>query len=470
MMPNRQPQQKSSAYTSYIIFFLYNMGDFLSIVTLRTNIPQIACLNLYQENLGICSHLEKDSNLDKLEEVQKQAAKYMIYVMCLTQVPSIVLLLYWGAWSDRNGRKIPMLLPPIGMILCTILYMAGNFLPRYSFICLILGSGIDGMAGKLSLFILALFSYVTDVSDYSERQVRFGMLIAWQNFGKFFGSLIAGALVGTTDISVPYGTTIVIFVFVVIAIYFLKENKPGKESTSKDTPAGLKHLRDSITVLLKRRRFNLRGSICVLIFVLFLNIMCIYGTLDALVLYTELPPLSWPPSWFGYLNAYDNAIKGAIIMILIPFLSKTLNVPDLIIGIIGSMFTVFHFLLITWSKHTWLMYLAITIGSLRAIIISPIRSVVSTCVDEDEIGKIFAVIGSGDTLAKIFGLVFPALYSLTLEVFPGGPFLLASAVYAIMALLLLHVHLSLKDFLRNPEESQMFLERLSESSDSTSKN
>ena len=470
---NRQPLQQSRLYNIYIIFFLYNIGDFLSTVVLRTNIPQIACLNLFQQNLDICSHLEKSYDQHQLDKVQKQAAKYMIYVMCLTQVPSIVLLLYWGAWSDRNGRKVPMLLPPIGMILGTILYMTGNFLPRYSFICLILGSGIDGIAGRISLLILALFCYVTDTSDYSERKVRFGMLMACQNFGKFAGSLIAGVLIETTHIAVPYGTNIFVCILVVIAIHFLKENRSVETdngSVSKQTSTGLKHLKDSTVVLLKRRRFSLRGHLCVMTLVLLLNIMCVYGTLDSLVLYTELPPLSWPPSWFGYLIAYDSAVKGVINMIFIPILSKTLNVPELIISAIGALFTLFHFLLITWSKQTWMIYLAITIGGLRTVIIAPIRSVVSKCVGEDEIGKIFAVIGSGDTLAKIFGLIFPALYSITLDVSPGGSFLLGSGIYAIMAILLLHVHFNLKDYLSHSEECENFLEEMSDSDESTNPN
>ena len=463
---NIQSLQQKHKYITEIIFLLHSTAEFLSTVTLRSNIPQIACLNLYQE-INLCNHLENSSNVTVVDEVQLLAAKYMMYTKCLSQTPSIVLILYWGAWSDRYGRNVPMLLPPKGMILSTAMYMAANFLPRYSFICIILGSSINGIAGDTSLFVMTLFSYVTDVTDSSERHLRFGLLKASQNFGRFFGAFIAGMLLGTTHTNVSYGMALILYVIVVIAVCLLQENRPT-QTDNEFASTGLKNLRDSTMVLLKKRQLNFRRHVCILLLVLLLNQLCIYGTLDVFVLYTELPPLSLHPSWFGYLVAYDNAIKGMIIIIIMPLLPKMGNVPELIISMVGSIFTSLYFLLLTWSKTMWMLCVAVTVGTLRCTIVSPIKSVLSQCVGKNEIGKIFALLGSGETLAKTFGLIFPALYSFTLDVCPGCAFLLASAIYVTMALLSLYVHLNVKNSLSNPEECETTLKESSDSYDTHS--
>ena len=465
---NPQPLRQSRDYTIDIIFFLFSIGDYLFTVVLRSNIPQVACMSLYPEKTGICNHVENSAEV--LDILQKQAAKYMICTRFLEQVPSVVLLLFWGAWSDSNSRKLPMLLPPIGMVLGIMLYLAGNFTSKYSLTCFILGSCINGIAGRTSMFCMAIYSYITDITDFSERLLRIALLTAWENLGRFIGAFIAGMLLGTAHISVSYGTALFISIIVIIAILFLKEKRSVKtdETMSKKASIGIKYFKDSVVVLLKKRQFNLRAHICMLMLVLFLHEMAVFGCFDTMILYTELPPLSWPPSTFGYLIAYNSAAMGIFIMIFIPVLSKTLNVSDLVISKLGSLSGVFQFLVFALSKHVWMIWVATTVGSLRGIVVGPIRSVLSQCVHKDEIGKMFAVLGSGFTVAHIFGLIYPALYSVTLDIFPGSSFILASALYATMSLLLLYVHLNINDSLRNSEECELFLEELTDSDEVTS--
>ena len=91
--------------------------------------------------------------------------------------------------------------------------------------------------------------------------------------------------------------------------------------------------------------------------------------------------------------------------------------------------------------------MAVGIGSLGALINSPARSLLSKLVHEDEVGKLFSVLGSGETIAKFMALIFTALYGTTLDIFPGMSFLIASALYTIMSFLILFIHMSTKDYL-----------------------
>ena len=176
---------------------------------------------------------------------------------------------------------------------------------------------------------------------------------------------------------------------------------------------------------------------------------------DVMLLYTALPPLSWPTSWFGYLSAADNAAMGIVLLIILPFMSSVINLSDSVIIMIGLAGASIRFIMLTWSKHSWMVWTAIGIGSLGGLFNSPARSLLSKLVNEDEEGKIFSVLGCGETIAKFVALIFTALYGATLHIFPGMSFLIASALYTIMLFLILFIHMSTKDYLEREDSCKV---------------
>ena len=413
----------------------------------------------------MCRHLEHTPDLQ--DDVQKQATNYIIYHKCLSNFPALVLGLFCGAWSDKYGRKIPMVLPSIGTTFAILLYMGANFSPKSSIACFLCGSLVHGCFGKTSLISMAVHSYTVDITDSTRRTNKLGLLAAMQFLGMFLGSLIAGLLLDTTDVLVTYCTASFLnAVVVIVALTVVKETVAVNEGTEVfpcRTIFRPENFKDSLMVLIKRREFNLRRGICALLFVLILHQTCRTGLTDVTLLYTELPPLSWPTSWFGYLAAFDNAAMGIVLLIILPVLSNILNVPDSVISIIGLACASLRFIILTWSKHTWMVWVAISVGSFGGLINSPVRSLLSKLVHEDEVGKIFSVLGSGETIAKFLALIFTALYGTTLDVFPGFSFLLASALYTVMSFLIFYVHVSTKEFLDQTPDDEISFDGLSTS-------
>ena len=450
-----------------IVFFIYNIGDSMLDAVLRPNIPQIVCFNMFPETIDRCYNLENYPDIE--DDVQKQATTYIVYYKVLSNLPALVLGLFCGAWSDKYGRKLPMVLPSIGTTFAILLYMSANISPESSTAFFLCGSLVQGCFGKTSMISMAVHSYTVDITDSERRTRKLGILAAMQFLGMFLGSLVSGLLLDNTNVLTTYcSASFMHAVVVVVALAAVWETVTAAEGTEVFPCRSIfriENFKDSLLVLIKRREFNLRRCISALLFVLILHQTCRTGLTDVTLLYTELPPLSWPTSWFGYLAAADNAAMGVVLLIILPILSNVLKLSDSVISILGLACASLRFVILAWSKQTWMVWAAITIGSLGGLINSPVRSLLSKLVHEDEIGKIFAVLGSGETIAKFQALVFTALYGTTLDIFPGFSFMLASILYTIMAVTIGLVHISTKEYLSREPDDLVPLDTASQTDD-----
>ena len=100
--------------------------------------------------------------------------------------------LFCGSWSDRIGRKIPIILPCFGCIISVILYMISMVVDSPSMPFVLIGATINGMFGKSAVITMAVHSYASDVSDKDTRTKKISRLVSMNFFGQFVGSLLVG--------------------------------------------------------------------------------------------------------------------------------------------------------------------------------------------------------------------------------------------------------------------------------------
>ncbi|KAK6189069.1 hypothetical protein SNE40_005114 [Patella caerulea] len=97
-----------------LIFFLYKAGESMLDATIRPYIIQAVCRDRYRANVTMCYDASMQSQ-EQQEDIQSAASNYLIYYRILVNVPAILLGLVWGAWSDHHGRKLPMMIPSLGI-------------------------------------------------------------------------------------------------------------------------------------------------------------------------------------------------------------------------------------------------------------------------------------------------------------------------------------------------------------------
>lgn len=187
-----------------------------------------------------------------------QAAIYLTLYRVIVSFPGLLLCVFCGSWSDRVGRKFPIIISCFLSIFGIVFFIGAEFIPlpdqspakikesyntRYitrnstqnidrsfnldqlrletqwtysnaTFVLLLLmGSLVRGFSGKSSLVTMAVHSYVSDVSDKNTRTERLGRLLSMNFFGSFIGSLSVGVLMQLCTFYVVF--------FIVIFLYFV---------------------------------------------------------------------------------------------------------------------------------------------------------------------------------------------------------------------------------------------------------
>lgn len=177
----------------------------------------------------------------------------------LVNFPALFLCVFCGSWSDRVGRKLPIIISSLTSIIGISFFLINcclsDFLetmptntPSTSavkgenqtseyldenkgydkrqitfLILMFFGSLFRGLSGKGSIVTMAVHSYIADVSDESSRTERLGRLLSMNFFGLFAGSLLVGICLEKLGFTAMFAVVIVLhFVCIVFALLFME--------------------------------------------------------------------------------------------------------------------------------------------------------------------------------------------------------------------------------------------------------
>lgn len=464
-------------YIAETIFFFFKIGESMLEPSMRLLIYQAVCQMEHTNNSRVCSDMELEG-ADELEDsVQRTSAKYIMIYKMILNLPSIFLGLFCGAWSDRIGRKLPIMLSSFGTIIAVIFYMLSiMFGEGKTFMPLIfIGASIRGAFGKSAITTMALHSYVTDTSGKDERTKNLGRLLAMSFFGYFAGSLLAGALLDVSSFDVVFCTVVFVnCLCVIITVLFMKESVPGvttimpktpdepptdslePQKTRAKHPFTFRNIKDSLTVLLEPRSNNARCHLLVLFFTIIIQQVCKSGEVDITLLFVERYPLHWRKSLYGYLLAVDYACLGISVLLILPLLINIFHLDDCTLVILGIGFKVVRLIIMAFATETWMVFLSVVVGCPSAMIISGVKSLISKTIREDEVGKAFSLLSCGETLSSFLGsIVFISIYAHTQHLYGGFTFGIDAAFFVILFVALILLARDLKAGIRRRELNNM---------------
>ena len=119
------------------------------------------------------------------------------------------------------------------------------------------------------------------------------------------------------------------------------------------------------------------------------------------------------------------------LFVLLPFLSRILHIRDSLIAAVGTILTIFAYLMIAIGQDDWrgpdgswdpgwVMFLSATF-QLNSVITVTIRSQCTKEVEDKEIGKVFSVVALGQALVPfIANPMFGSIYKATIDSFEGS--------------------------------------------------
>jgi MFS family permease len=168
-----------AGYPSYSLreqYFYYAVGQSMGI---NTN-------NLSGNVNETCGSSLNDTAYTNREAVQQRAAELNMYIELAVFLPSVISMLLYGAYSDKLGRKLLFILPPIGCCIDVAIQMCIIFfkLPVYVFYAATIGTILFGSS---SLVYIAIYSYIADTVPPDGRATR---MIIIDVIGKFLGGFV----------------------------------------------------------------------------------------------------------------------------------------------------------------------------------------------------------------------------------------------------------------------------------------
>jgi len=424
-------------YVGETIFFLFKIGSAMLIPGVRLYLYKVACLERYDKI--VCDNLHNYTVEN--QDVQYDAGNYIIYYKLLVNVPAILLGLFCGPWSDKVGRKIPVLLPCVGVLLGCVLLILSSIPDVPTLLFVLLGGLARGCFGSKTIITMALNSYISDQSSKADRTRRLGALLAMDYMGFFVGSLVTGAILEVSGFVTVFCVVAALNVLCFfIALIGMKKtlSKEEDSSMSDKNPFKCSNVTDSLHFVVRKRPGRKRCYLILLFITTFLNQILRRGEMDVLLLFVENRPLYWSDSLYAYLVSVHYVCMGLGVLVALPLTEHFLHCNDISILLIGCISTLCRKLMLTFSSATWMVFTATALGFAGGYLVAAAKSLISLTVSEDEIGKAFSLISCGETVFELVGtVVLTPIYQFTSPYFPGTVFAVDSAVFLVLLMVII---------------------------------
>ncbi|XP_071962867.1 lysosomal proton-coupled steroid conjugate and bile acid symporter SLC46A3-like [Antedon mediterranea] len=448
---------------------------FLFITSLMMQIPvtQLLLLRkvcLEEHDDSICQEL---GNYPQLEnQVQSKTSHWILKLNLAMNIPGAIMCTILGAASDKFGRRTIIAFPLIGACVASINFMINSFYTDLPIRYMLISSFALGICGGMGTCQVALVSYITDITDSSNRTKRFGMLESMVFLGGTIGLLLAGSIAQKISIPAVYACCFLLNLTAVgYVLAILPESLSTKQRLSsklEDAMAKrrgwmsgfgfsvLENMRKTFTVCFVERENKKRKWLLLLQVIAMLHMLALSGDMELTVLYTKHTPLSWSTFTIAVYMALRNIARAAALLITMPLLfhfkSQRTQDNDFNLTIVGLASNMSGYIMIAMAKSTAVMMLVPVVSSLAGIAGAVLGSLRSKLVEPDEMGAMFAFGSLLETMCHLIGsVIFNNMYPATLDFMPGFSFLIIAALIGTIMCIVIYFKWDYEDTILFPK-------------------
>ena len=148
--------------------------------------PGLTCTNIGQLNTTAAQDASQRINED---------TNFWIKVSSISAtLPSLLGDILIGSWSDTFSRRLPLLLPSVGGLLATCIYLALLNIPSMGVAWLCAASLLSGIFGGYTGVIAASFAYISEVVEPTSRSWRVALAEGCVFLAATVGPFLSAAL------------------------------------------------------------------------------------------------------------------------------------------------------------------------------------------------------------------------------------------------------------------------------------
>ncbi|XP_076447161.1 uncharacterized protein LOC143284336 [Babylonia areolata] len=361
----------------------------------------------------------------------------------------------------------------VGHVLSVLTYLTSDLWPDHLLATVIVGALLRSLLGKGAVFSMALTTLVADLTPADQLSSKFALIMALRNVGICLGSILSAVMLDYSTIFLSMLTTAVLqvlcflvgFLGIKDAFQTSSETQMALPNDKEDNNA-LTRMREKVEsddadsvsdacnertyLVLKRKENSSRKKVLIVLMMVtsFMTQAIGAGQTEVIALTASVPPLSWPGSWYGYLQMIYYGTGGLFLRGLGPCVQKVLSATRnmgsaiksckggknageghnsstgdmllLLMSVLSCVLcSVWVGLASEWGS-TWQIFAAYIVGSVVCTSSSSLRCVLSRVAHPEEQGKLMAVLAMLEVLARVlWPMLHTTVYVLTVHLCPS---------------------------------------------------
>ncbi|XP_068215100.1 probable peptidoglycan muropeptide transporter SLC46 [Palaemon carinicauda] len=414
--------------------FLFFFGYGLENVFITNLWIDKICLYHFNYSEEICRTIDSGKHPDEQANVQKTTTIYNLYANVLQYLPAVFIVLLLGTWSDKKGRRLPIIISFSGYFLTSLCVTAVSYWRTLPPTYLLLSYLPLAFTGGLMGVYAAIYPYLTAVTTQRARTTRISFLAV-----VILGSATLGAASAIPIfkhfgyVAVFSAQAIVTGCSILYSLLALKERPEGDVPAATRNSEGVLHvlspsyLKQTLMVAFKKRTEGRRGDILGHI-VIMMTMVFVAGSLNFVFLYTR-KKFQWDQRAFSIYWIVSTPLSALGMLTILPYLSYRWKVDDNILGLMGGISMLFSNVIKATAPEPWVMYLGAAVGICLDQVTAASRGAVSKLVDKSEVGAVFAVLGAAEAMIPLASVtIYTYLYNKTLNFFPGMVFIFTAGL------------------------------------------
>ncbi|XP_032667218.1 uncharacterized protein LOC116842312 [Odontomachus brunneus] len=384
-----------------------------------------ACRVDHGHSEEVCLHLNNYTDIKT--EVQKTVSEFHQWYNIAGHVIPIILAFFFGNWSDRRGRKLPIIIGLTGKLIYSLMIVVNSLMENWN-LNMVTYTAVIPMAitGADVIIFGSCFAYLTDICSLRERTMRITILdivyLSTMPIGIALGSYVFNNVVNSSYtimfiINSCLLVLAIIYSFVKLEWQTSLEQQPLVGINFLKDFFDIKHVKETVETMFKWRPNSRR--MCLMLVMLS---MCLYtfqrDERSMSFLYTQLI-FNWDVSKFSNFRTFQSSLFVAAMLCATPMM-KYLKLKDTAITIIGATSHAAGRLVFIVAHTGQLFYGGAVVAALGPVVAPALRSMASKFVTVEERGKVFAILSVFDNAVPLISSVlYSQVYNATIYTMPN---------------------------------------------------
>lgn len=399
----------------------------------------------------VCMKLNDDDNKAIKTKVQMTVAEFHQWNDIAGHVVPIILAMFYGNWSDRRGRKLPLLLGLTGKLIYSFMIVINSMMDTWNLNMIVYTATLPmSLLGADVAIFASCFAYISDVSSVQQRTMRITILDVTY-LSTIPSGVALGSYVFTHLVNRPYtimfavNVTLLLLSLIYSFVWLKWQTSPRQQPLSGANWLldffDMRHVATTMRTLVKSRRNHGKLHLWLLLLA-----MCLYtfqrDEKPKSQMYTSLI-FNWNVTDFSNFKTFQSSLFVLATLIGVPVMSKLLGMKDVFIIVVGAIAHASGRIVFVLANRPELFYVGAVVAALGPVVAPVLRSMTSKLVPVEERGKVFAMLAVCDNAVPLFsGTLYSQIYNATIKTAPNSFYWLTVATQITVLLLILIIHFS----------------------------